>query len=67
MPDPTCINCPHHQVLPDPDPDDWFCDDDKKVVCTKVEPPKNVAVAIRPYKLRVEALVPDWCPLKVRS
>ena len=27
----NCIDCSSHQVLPDPDPNDWFCDDDVKV------------------------------------
>ena len=33
----NCMDCPHHLVRPDPDPDDWFCDDDEKVVCTQVQ------------------------------
>ena len=56
-----CVDCPHHQVLPDPDLDDWFCDDDVKVVCTKVQ--RNITVACRPYRTRHETEVPDWCPL----
>src|SRR4051812_3276113 len=30
----TCIGCKHHEVIADPDPHDWFCDDDVAVVCT---------------------------------
>jgi hypothetical protein len=29
----TCLRCPHHEVIPDPDPHDWFNDDDVAVVC----------------------------------
>jgi hypothetical protein len=29
----NCMDCPHHQVVADPDPTDWFCDDDIAVLC----------------------------------
>lgn len=29
----NCMDCPHHVVVPDPDPNDWFCDDDEAVLC----------------------------------
>ena len=58
----NCIDCPFHKVLPDPDPHDWFCDDDMKVVCTKKEN-KQITCACRPYNLRKESEVPEWCPL----
>jgi hypothetical protein len=57
-----CIDCPHHEVRSDPDPDDWFCDDDVKVVCLKAK--RNITVACRPYNTRRESSVPSWCPLK---
>lgn len=56
----TCINCPSHEVLPDPDPYDWFCDDDVKVVCK--ENGKNITVACRPYRTEKECEIPKWCP-----
>ena len=58
----NCVDCPFHEVQPDPDPDDWFCDDDVKVVCTKAK--KNITVACRPYSTRRECSIPRWCPLK---
>ncbi len=58
---PNCIDCKHHRVLPDPDPDDWFCDDDEKVLCTLAK--KLVTVACRPHHKRKECTVPSWCPL----
>jgi len=76
-----CMDCPSHLVIADPDPNDWFCDDDKAVVCTKVNNPhkdiasrypanrhvnKIVSCSIRPYNLRKETQVPDWCPDKAR-
>lgn len=58
----NCIDCPFHSVLPDPDPDDWFCDDDVKVVCTKEN--KTITTACRPYNKRKECETPNWCPLR---
>jgi hypothetical protein len=57
----NCMDCPHHQVEMDPDPYDWFCDDDERVYCKKAN--KNVTVACRPYNKRKECEIPDWCPL----
>lgn len=58
----NCMDCPYHEVLPDPDPDDWFCDDDEKVNCKKAN--KYITVACRPYQKREECGQPDWCPEK---
>ena len=57
----NCIDCPFHDVLPDPDPNDWFCDDDVKVICRKLN--KEVTWMCRPYNIRKESEIPDWCPL----
>lgn len=59
----TCMDCPFSKVLPDPDPNDWFCDDDIKIVCLKAN--KNITVACRPYNDRKETSIPSWCPIKV--
>lgn len=56
----NCLDCPFHEALPDPDPDDWFCTDDMKVVCKKAE--KEVTVSCRPHHLREECDIPKWCP-----
>lgn len=56
----NCIDCTSHQVLPDPDPSDWFCNDDVKVIC-KVNG-KQITCACRPYHIRKECDIPDWCP-----
>jgi hypothetical protein len=58
----SCIDCPFHSVEDDPDPYDWFCSDDVKVVCKKSN--RNITVACRPHKIRKESNIPDWCPLK---
>ena len=72
----NCTMCAMHKVLPDPDPDDWFCDDDVKVKCTaaKDQTPKYTAlghlksgepyvtVACRPYMVKKECDIPEWCP-----
>jgi hypothetical protein len=75
----NCLDCEFHKILPDPDPDDWFRDDDICVVCMKVSNDKkdlnskwksdryehkSVTFSCRPYKLRRETETPDWCPLK---
>jgi len=57
----NCMDCQYHKVLSDPDPHDWFCDDDEKVVCEKSN--KNITVACRPYNKRKECVTPTWCPL----
>ena len=74
----NCIDCPQHEVIADPDPDDWFCDDDKAVVCKLTLNPgrdvtskytashhiqRSITVACRPYNLRRECEKPEWCPL----
>lgn len=69
----NCTQCPNHRVERDPDPDDWFCDDDVKVRCllSKAGYDGNrcqepfVTVACRPYNVVKECGVPDWCPLSV--
>lgn len=61
----NCIDCPFHEVRSDPDPDDWFCDDDTNVVCLKTRRKPNVITsACRPYNVRKESDIPSWCPLK---
>lgn len=73
----NCLDCAFHKVIPDPDPFDWFNDDDQAVVCTKKKQKKDleskyradqqefktVTVSSRPYKLRKESETPKWCPL----
>lgn len=59
-----CMDCSYHKVLPDPDPYDWFNDDDVKVKCTLSRKEKPfITVACRPYNTRRETLIPKWCPL----
>lgn len=73
----SCIQCPAHRVVADPDPFDWFCDDDCAVLCTKSEKKPEqlgsgayrcvepmVTVGCRPYNLEKETPPPDWCPLR---
>jgi len=74
----NCLDCPFHMVIPDPDPDDWFNDDDEAVVCRKVNNDKmdldskyaadrqafkTITVSCRPYNKRKESKTPKWCPL----
>ena len=59
----NCMDCPNHIVEADPDPNDWFCSDDEKVICKKVD--KVISSGCRPYHKRVDCSnIPDWCPLR---
>lgn len=75
----NCLDCPEHEEIADPDPDDWFNDDDMAVVCTLTPNPEQnkssryaaerqefrvITQASRPYQLRSESKTPSWCPLK---
>lgn len=57
----NCTECVFHSIQSDPDPNDWFCDDDLKNVCTKCN--KCITVACRPHHIKIESKIPDWCPL----
>ena len=74
----NCLDCKHHALVPDPDPDDWFCDDDEAVLCKETpnptrdvkskwasdrQPFRAVTRSSRPYQTRRDSKVPDWCPL----
>lgn len=75
----SCIDCRNHRVESDRDPSDWFCDDDKCVLCTLKSKTPNpgstwlsdryahmaATVSCRPYNLRKETTpLPEWCPLR---
>ena len=47
----TCLRCPHHAVIPDPDPHDWFNDDDVAVVCNLMPNPDRDPTSSR-YSVR---------------
>lgn len=77
-----CVDCKNHEVIPDPDPHDWFCDDDLAVVC-KLTPNDNqntesnyladkqgfkcITRSCRPYNKRKESNRPKWCPLIITN
>ena len=62
----NCLECPHHSIESDPDPDDWFCDDDQKVVCKKND--KTISGGLRPHEIkRFVTTVPDWCPMRDKA
>ena len=57
----TCNSCNCLRLLPDPDPYDSFCDEDKKAICD--ENGKTIARALNVWESsRIE--IPSWCPLK---
>lgn len=75
----TCTQCANHKIVPDPDPHDWFCDDDCAVMCKLSEKKPvmvgsnyqcsepMVTVACRPYNVDKETAIPSWCPLKKKD
>jgi hypothetical protein len=60
----SCIDCGWHDILPDPDPDDWFCDDDVKVICKKTG--QVIIFGCRPHHVRSECKIPMDCPIRVK-
>ncbi len=74
----SCLQCPFHEIMHDPDPNDWFNDDDVSVVCKKVKKEKEpsseyasdrqehkvVSFGDRPYQVKEDKIkIPEWCPL----
>lgn len=72
----NCTKCPHHKVFVDPDPFDFFCDDDCAVRCmiAKGEPKTGtegqfysgipmITAGCRPHNLEKECSIPSWCPV----
>jgi len=73
----TCMDCNYHKVIKDPDPKDWFCDDDCAVVCilkendnrkeiseysSDMNPYKCITCSCRPHHVKKETTIPKWCP-----
>lgn len=63
-----CAICTYMKIFPDPDPRDWFCDDDEKSVCTYLTDTSKggptIAQACRPYQTMSDSCyVPNWCPI----
>lgn len=56
-----CRECPHRRIVPDPDPSDWFNDDDEKAFCREAGH-KLIENMLRPYE---RIIIPDWCPLRI--
>ena len=73
-----CSQCPHYTTAADPDPNDWFCDDDQYGFCT-ITPNdarnpnsqyqsdrskfKTLYKSRRPYEVG-KLPVPEWCPMR---
>ena len=55
-----CDSCNCLIFAPDPDPDDWFRDNDQKAVCTKMKA-TIVGSLERPSEM-VNIRKPLWCP-----
>lgn len=55
-----CSECPYGKFEPDPDPFDWFCDDEEKIYCEKLN--KYVAESMRPWE--AETYVCGRCPIQ---
>ncbi len=57
----TCNGCEHFRLLPDPDPFDWFDDDDQKAICEKCN--ATIAQALSVFEAN-SVRIPSWCPEK---
>jgi hypothetical protein len=77
----NCMDCKNHVVVADPDPTDWFCDDDQAVLCgvtprgetdnnrwrdNKPFPFRVITTSCRPHQKRKECEAPKWCPLEAK-
>ncbi len=60
----VCDRCKHLYFSPDPDPDDWFRDADKRADCYCLTPPRNIARSLELPSEMVNIHKPEWCPLK---
>ena len=73
----NCTECPHSNIIRDPDPTDSFNYDDVAVVCTLTKNEKQdvnskyiadrqkcaiITCVCRPYRVEKESSTPSWCP-----
>lgn len=57
-----CEKCRFCELRRDPDPYDWFCDDDIAIWCiAKSKTGRKVCGANRPYEVKL-VTAPRWCP-----
>lgn len=65
-----CIDCPHHKVIQDPDPHDWFCDDDVAAVCSHPDTPRATPDPTSRYAVDhqdLKAITSSCRPYRVRE
>lgn len=55
----VCDSCEFLRLKQDPDPDDWFDDDDMMAFCNKAN--RTIASALRPGET-INISKPLWCP-----
>ena len=74
----NCTECPHVQIVGDPDPTDSFCSDDEAALCAispntaeskqwlsgNPWPHSPITVSCRPYQIKTSCNIPEWCPLR---
>lgn len=56
-----CYKCSNCRESRDPDPNDWFCQDDLQLICA-AKNDKIIEGCLRPYEVK-DVEIPDWCPL----
>lgn len=56
-----CRECPHCLIVPDPDPNDWFNDDDEKALCKESDKVQAIemAPALAVQKMIESGLTPE--------
>jgi len=59
----NCQDCPNHKNVPSSSTGDSFDMIDQDTVCTLANN-REITVANRPWEIRRNSEIPDWCPLK---
>ena len=65
----NCQDCPHHKDIPSPPTGDSFDMVDLDTICTLLGGPKggkHITGSNRPWEVRRNCAVPDWCPLTAK-
>lgn len=58
----NCQDCPHHKNVQSPYTGDSFDMVDEDTICTLAQE-RIVTASNRPWEVRRNSTIPDWCPL----
>jgi hypothetical protein len=63
----SCSKCPHHDWISNPDPDDWFRDDEANFICTKKKKVISYSLDVFEQAKVNKIPIPKWCPLIIKK